>query len=933
MKRASLAALLPLLAQVLAGQQKEQPVGLMLMPGDGLVLRAGSELPLKAKAGEMLFAGDSVRTGAAASTFLYCPEKSSQELTAKSEVLLDARQLKVKTGKLGAKSPVQSCFLPQTVRVAVASQQHYGVTMVRALTTAKADAGTLASHLAALPDAERRTIQQELDPVQKALAANPEDQASQLALAGILENHKLSADAAAAYRGISAKWPEAVWIKGKIFELEEASAIADAAAAAKDTGGRTYALLIGVSQYQKLPQDQWLQYAHADATLFANHLKSPRGGGLGDDSLALLVNEKATTAAIRNAFETFLKGKAGKQDTVLLFIAAHGTVEAAGNRGAFIVTWDSDPQDLAATALPMADVQNLLQQGLSKVGRVLAFIDVCRAGTIGTIKSTTVNAAVERLGEAEGDIFGLMASRPKELSMEGPDYGGGHGAFSYYLVKGLTGAADKNGDGIVNVNEVIEYVREQVSQGTKDRQHPRDFGNIENAVVLSDKRKPGIDVAHFRLLYDSGGDPVRLAAAAPQLPANADEPALRRFRETVASSPRDAAAQLPELKRSLAPQAYLAAENELRIALEDRGQQVLLRYLTGDQVPQTRGDFEAGAANFRSARDLTPESIFLEAREVFCRGRAELFQKDYAGAADLLEQAARLDPSGAYSYNALGIAYLEQADYGRSVLAFRDAIRRAPYWAYPRHNLALAYSEQGNYGEAVKTYQQAIRLAPQYSYLPYNLGLVYQRMNRRKDAENAYQRAIALAPDAPEAYNALGSLRAAGGRAAEAERDYRQALAKKTDFAPARHNLALLLAEKPDRRAEAYELWRAVLAQSPDYLPSRLALAEALAKAGQKQEALEQYRAALAQKPDYAAARAAMADLLAAGGDTAAALDQLREAARLQPDNSALRERVGDLEHERGQGAAAQAAWQEALERATDAADRKRIGRKMKAAP
>src|SRR5262249_39316999 len=216
----------------------------------------------------------------------------------------------------------------------------------------------------------------------------------------------------------------------------------------------------------------------------------------------------------------------------------------------------------------------------------------------------------------------------------------------------------------------------------------------------------------------------------------------------------DAIRQLPDLKQRLAPEQYLLAENDLRIALENRGQQVLLRYLAGDQTPQTRADFESGAQNFRAARELTPESLFLQAREVFCRGRAQLFQKDYKGAADLLEEAARLEPTGAYSYNALGIAYLEQADYQHGVVAFRDAIKRAPYWAYPRHNLALAYAELGNYGEAVKTYQQAIRLAPQYAYLPYNLGLVYQRMNRRKEAEASYRRAIELQPDSPEAHNA-----------------------------------------------------------------------------------------------------------------------------------------------------------------------------------
>ena len=59
------------------------------------------------------------------------------------------------------------------------------------------------------------------------------------------------------------------------------------------------------------------------------------------------------------------------------------------------------------------------------------------------------------------EIFGLMASRPKELSYEGPEFGGGHGAFTYSLLKGLQGEADANHDGIVNVNELIDYVRDR----------------------------------------------------------------------------------------------------------------------------------------------------------------------------------------------------------------------------------------------------------------------------------------------------------------------------------------------------------------------------------------------------------------------------------------------------------------------------------------
>src|SRR5262249_56791424 len=134
------------------------------------------------------------------------------------------------------------------------------------------------------------------------------------------------------------------------------------------------------------------------------------------------------------------------------------------------------------------------------------------SGNIGSIKSTTVNAVVEKLGEAEGEIMGIMASRPKELSYEGDQWGGGHGVFSYFLLKALEGAADKNNDGKVDVNEVINYVQAEVAKGTNDKQHPREFGSMDNAVALSDTTKPGIDLAHahFPMVFDYHGEPVYL---------------------------------------------------------------------------------------------------------------------------------------------------------------------------------------------------------------------------------------------------------------------------------------------------------------------------------------------------------------------------------------------------------------------------------------
>ena len=901
-----------------ADAPKEQPLGLVLTPGDGKVLRAGSLLPLEARFGDILFAGDALRSATRPISFLYCPDKATESIAPRSDVLFDTRQLKIRAGAIASKEVAGSCLLPQTVRVSVASQQHYGVTMVRALRPATQRPGTFESRLAALPESDRQRATAELAPIGSAA-----DPAALVAKAAIFERYNLRYDALETYRKLAALWPDAVWVRSKIFDLEEAVALAEATAAASSEGGRTLALLVGVSHYQRLGQDQWLQYAHKDAELFRQHLASQRND-LPRTEIELLENESATTAAVRLKFETFLKARAGKKDTVILFIAAHGIVETG--KGAFILTYDSDPQDLASTALPMADVQKLIDEDLSKVGRVLAFIDVCHAATIGSIHSPMINSAVEKLGEAQGEILGLMASRPKEFSIEGPEFQN-HGAFTYYLVKGLQGEADKNKNGSVDVNEIIAYVRDKVAEGTRDKQHPRDFGNAPNELKLATMSGPGIQIALFPALW-------RLAWQGPAQGLGGDA-RLRQYREAVAGGrllPSDTGSAfgfLPALKQTLGPEAYLAEENRLRVALEDRGQQVLLQYLRGDEEAQKSADFEHGAQYFGAARRLTPESIYLAGRENFCQGRARLFGKNYSGAADLLEQAARLDPSGAYSYNALGIAYLEQANYSTAVLAFRDAMQRAPHWAYPLHNLALTYTQMGNYADAIRAYQQAMKFAPRYFYLPYNLGLVYQRLNRRKDAELAYSRARDLAPARGEPLNALGSLKAEMGKNAEAERLYREALQKDASLTEAKQNLASLLSQQPGRVDEGVALWREIIAARPDYLPSRISLAGTLAAQGKNADAEAQYREVLQQKPAYVAARLALADLLVRDRQYQDALAEVDQALQQQPNNPQVSERKGDIARAMGDAAAARAAYQQALDHTADGAARKRLRRKL----
>jgi len=663
-------------------------------------------------------------------------------------------------------------------------------------------------------------------------------------------------------------------------------------------------------------------------------VRSGRGGGVPQDQMLLLTDKLATTAAIRNGFQTFLKNRAGKKDTVFIFLAGHGTVDS---RGAYILTHDSDPQDLSSTAIPMAEIQALVAAELGQVGRVVLLADVCRAATIGSLKTASLSNAVAALGEASGEMLGLMAARPKEVSREGPEYGGGHGAFTYAALKGLQGMADKDDDRFVSAGELIDYVVDNVRKLTQDKQHARDFGNMENATKLADLSKPGIELAHYPVMYDSRrGGPVFLAQAQQAAPlsqqAQQDVDAFQaaiRARRLLPDEQGSPWPILDRLRTQLTPQQMFLQENYLRVALEDQAQQVLLRYLAGDQSPQTKLEFDSGSKYMEAAMRLTPESLYLEGRDSFFKGRALLFDKRFTNAQDFLEQSVRIDPGEAYGYNALGIAYLEQADFAKAIPAFRDAVKRAPNWSYPLHNLALAYQEAGDYQATIRSYQLAMKITPQFAYLPYNLGLVYQRLNQRREAEASYKKAIELAPDSGEPLNAMGSLKAAEGRNAEAERLYKQALVKSPNLLAARHNLAILLSGLKDRQQEAIDLWKLNLSTQPDFLASRLSLAEYYARKGDSTLAIEEYVKVVAAKPEYVAARVALAGQYAKGQQWEAALEQLRQAVKSDSQNASLFEQIGDAEKAGNNPTAAKEAYSNAMQLELEKSERNRIRKKL----
>ena len=76
----------------------------------------------------------------------------------------------------------------------------------------------------------------------------------------------------------------------------------------------------------------------------------------------------------------------------------------------------------------------------------------------------------------------LTASAANEVSMEDDDLG--HGIFTYYLIRGLKGLADYDGDGYVTVDEAYRYVSEEVPKASGQTQHPIKKGSVEGQLVL-----------------------------------------------------------------------------------------------------------------------------------------------------------------------------------------------------------------------------------------------------------------------------------------------------------------------------------------------------------------------------------------------------------------------------------------------------------------
>ena len=96
-----------------------------------------------------------------------------------------------------------------------------------------------------------------------------------------------------------------------------------------------------------------------------------------------------------------------------------------------------------------------------------------------------MSEGLQGLSKVNDGVAVLTASGAKQRSLEGEQWGGGHGVFTYYLLKGLQGEADNPPrDGKVTFGELSLYVSERVRRETKNAQCPEVAGRYDPALTL-----------------------------------------------------------------------------------------------------------------------------------------------------------------------------------------------------------------------------------------------------------------------------------------------------------------------------------------------------------------------------------------------------------------------------------------------------------------
>lgn len=532
-----------------------------------------------------------------------------------------------------------------------------------------------------------------------------------------------------------------------------------------DAIGNTWAIIVGVSDYQNIAK---LKYADKDADAFYNYLRSKQLN-IPETNIKKLLNQDATATNIFGALD-WLTESVKENDRVFFYFSGHGDVEKKTiHQNGFLLATDAPAAAyMSKGTISIKFLQDYLETyiGINKAKQVLLIVDACRSGKLAG-GNEGIQVTMQALGKPwAGQITKILSAQEGELSLEDPKWGGGRGVFSYYLMKGIQGLANRNSDNFITTAELAAYLPLAVADETNNNQNPKIEGDAKNVlfkfdeVMLAEAKKPDFATGPMLATNKKGiADELKpaitdafekynqLVKKGWLLWGSTEKDTLNsalHYYKTLINNP-DAVSIKPSLKSS-----FLAAlQRNSQSSLDD-----YLKGINSEKIKDVRGIKEIiYASNLVEKNHILYN--YIKARSLFFESIAE---KNHLKAVGILKQAITLEEDAPYVLNRIGLRYADADLTDSAIHYYQKALALAPTWSFPYNNLGIQYWENKMYDKAIENCLKSISYAPNNGS-PYNvLGHVYEETGKYELAKTNYLKSISLDPKSSYPYNGLGNV-------------------------------------------------------------------------------------------------------------------------------------------------------------------------------
>lgn len=253
-----------------------------------------------------------------------------------------------------------------------------------------------------------------------------------------------------------------------------------------------YALIIANTEYTDSGLAQ-LTAPGKDAKDFARVLQEKDLCGF--DHVSVLLNQ--TSATVNEAIDDFFYQKK-PDDLLLLYFSGHGVRDELGKL--YLAVKNTNRHRLRVTAIKSDFIKESMDQSRSR--RQVLILDCCNSGAFAQGAKSAIGTSIGTATAFEGGYgrIVLTASDATQIAWEGDKIIGEtqNSLFTHYLVKGLLGEADRDGNGQITVDELYDYAYEQVKLATPN-QTPSKFSSKQQGEIILRKNMRIEDISPLPL--------------------------------------------------------------------------------------------------------------------------------------------------------------------------------------------------------------------------------------------------------------------------------------------------------------------------------------------------------------------------------------------------------------------------------------------------